>query len=225
MESPQPRPVIAEAQGDPVSHRTVFLAGGIIAAAALAAYANSFHGPFVFDDFGTIAQNRTIRHLWPIWAPLSPPTEGMPVTGRPIANLSFAINYAFGGLNVWGYHAANLAIHVLAGLTLFGIIRRTLARLGMAGATGLACGIALIWTLHPLQTESVTYISQRAESLMGFFYLLTLYLFIRSVDCGPESGFQVSGLRSQVSEECPQPSAKMFQVFAVAACWFCSATK
>ena len=78
------------------------------------------------------------------------------------------------------YHAGNLLIHLLAALTLFGIVRRTLLlpalrdRFGGA-STGLAAAAALIWALHPLQTESVTYIVQRAESLMGLCYLLTLY--------------------------------------------------
>ena len=78
------------------------------------------------------------------------------------------------------YHAGNLLIHLLAALTLFGIVRRTLllprCATGSAGAsTGLAAAVALIWALHPLQTESVTYIVQRVESLMGLCYLLTLY--------------------------------------------------
>ncbi len=85
---------------------------------------------------------------------------------------------------VWGYHAFNLAIHILAGLTLYGIVRRTLLcpllreRFG-ASAMRLALAVAVLWTVHPLQTEAVTYISERCESLMGLFYLLTLYCFIR----------------------------------------------
>ena len=83
---------------------------------------------------------------------------------------------------MWSYHALNLAIHVVAGLTLFGIVRRTLARRAGAVASSIAFSAALLWTLHPLQTESVTYVIQRAESLMGLFYLLTLYCFIRGVE-------------------------------------------
>ena len=91
-----------------------------------------------------------------------------------------------GKLAVHSYHAGNLLIHLLAALTLFGIVRRTLLlpalRQRFGGAsTGLAAAAALIWALHPLQTESVTYIVQRAESLMGLCYLLTLYAVIRSV--------------------------------------------
>ena len=104
-----------------------------------------------------------------------------------MVNLSLAINYALGGMATWGYHALNLAIHILAGLTLFGVVRRTLlqpsllTRFGQA-ALSLALAVAVIWTIHPLQTEAVTYIAQRAESLMGLFYLLTVYCFIRGTE-------------------------------------------
>ena len=166
----------------------VILAGAIIAGAALVAYQGCFTVPFMFDDVDSILQNPTIRHLWPIGQVLSPPRgRGLTVEGRPVLNLSLAINYAFGDTKVWGYHAVNLAIHVLAGLTLFGIVRRTLQRpvrrkrIG-ASALPLALAIALIWTVHPLQTEAVTYVVQRAESLAGLFYLLTLYGFIRGTE-------------------------------------------
>src|SRR2546425_10026484 len=99
---------------------------------------------------------------------------------RPILELSIAVNYAMGGLDVWGYHAFNLGVHLLAGLALFGIVRRTLQSDALRGRFGdrapwLAMVVAAIWIVHPLQTESVTYVIQRAESLMGLFFLLTLY--------------------------------------------------
>jgi len=171
--------------------------GGVILLGALAAYYNSFSVPFIFDDRPAIVDNPSIRHLWPIWDTLSPPrASGMTASGRPLFNLLLAVNYALGGTAVWGYHAVNLAIHVLAGWTLFGIVRRTLLRPGMrerfgAAALPLAAAVAVLWTLHPLQTESVTYISQRAESLMGLFYLLTLYGFIRGSESASSGGWYV----------------------------------
>jgi tetratricopeptide (TPR) repeat protein len=161
------------------SRRASLWAGLVIGIAAPAAYHNSFGGSFVFDDQPAIHDNPTIRHFW---TALSPPPGAMPVSGRPVMNLSLALNYAISGDKPWSYHAANLLIHLAAGLTLFGIVRRTALRRptwSQAEATMLALAIALLWTVHPLQTESVTYISQRAESLMGLFYLLTLYGFIR----------------------------------------------
>ena len=133
-----------------------------------------------------ITGNPEIRHLWPIKDVLSPSVASL-VGGRPVVNLSFALNYAQGGLGVWGYHAVNLVIHILTGLALFGVVRRTLLRPALQGqfgrpATRLAVAVAVLWTVHPLQTEAVTYISERCESLMGLFYLLTLYCFIRGAD-------------------------------------------
>ena len=113
---------------------------------------------------------------------LSPPICS--VSGRPVECLTLALNYALGGLNVWGYHAFNLTVHLVSALVLFGILRRTFEgeklrdRFG-AAAIWLAAAIALIWEVHPLQTESVTYIVQRSELLMGLFLLLTLYCTLR----------------------------------------------
>ena len=104
------------------------MAGAAIAAAAVAAYHNSLSGQFAFDDGPNIVDNSTIRHLWDLGSVLSPPRGGFTVSGRPVLNLSLAINYAVSGQNVWSYHATNLVIHILAGLTLFGIVRRTLER-------------------------------------------------------------------------------------------------
>lgn len=170
------------------NNRAILLAGGAIVVAALAAYANTFHAPLLFDDEPSILYNPSIRQLWPLSEPLSPPKGfGMTVSGRPLLNLSLAINYAISGREVWSYHVMNLIIHACAGLALFGLARRTLQRPVLAPRFGdqalpVALAIALLWTLHPLQTESVTYIIQRAESLMGLFYLLTLYAFARAAD-------------------------------------------
>lgn len=147
-------------------------------AAAALVYANSVPGPFLFDDQNSILANRQIRQLLPLSEPLSPPRD-TPVAGRPVVNLVFALNYAFDGLDVTGYHVVNIAIHLLASLTLFGVIRRT-----PGASLNFAFACALIWMLHPLQTEPVNYLTQRTESLMGLFYLLTLYCAIRGWTVG-----------------------------------------
>ena len=151
-----------------------------LAVLALAAYSNSFAVPFFFDDLPAVLNNPTIRDLSTAF---SPPSHGG-TFGRPVANFSLGINYAISGTSVWSYHVANLAIHVLAGLVLFGIVRRTLllpclrTRFGSA-ALPLAFLIAAIWVVHPLQTETVTCVIQRTESLTSLFFLLSLYGFIR----------------------------------------------
>jgi protein O-mannosyl-transferase len=174
------------------------LAALVLAGAAALAYRNGLHAPLVFDDTMSVERNESIRHLWPLTAIFRPPFDTS-VTGRPVLNLSFALSYAAGRGDVRDHHLGNVAIHILAGLVLFGLVRRTLARWtalspprsGDRGVPGLAddgllfaFAVALLWLLHPLQTESVTYVIQRAESLMGLFYLLTLYCFIRYAEAG-----------------------------------------
>lgn len=177
-------------------NRPIILAGFIIVLAALAAYHNTFRVPFLMDDASSILENKSIKQLWPLSVPLSPPPDyGLTVSGRPLLNLSVAMNYALSGADVGSYHAVNLLIHVLAGLVLFGLVRRTLLRPVLAEkfaahALPAALVVALLWTLHPLQTEAVTYIIQRAESLMGLFYLLAIYAFVRSVDSARPRAWQ-----------------------------------
>ena len=163
--------------------RAIWLAGGGLVLAVLAAYQNSLAGPFVFDDVPAILQNPSIQRLWPLGPVLAPELDGgLTTSGRPLVNLSLALNYALGGEAVRGYHVVNLLIHTLAGLTLFGIVRRTWSRLRPAEALPAAFCVALLWLVHPLQTAAVTYVVQRAESLMALGYLLTLYGFIRAVE-------------------------------------------
>ncbi len=174
------------------------IARWLIIGAGLAAYANSFSGPFIFDDIDAIRDNVTIRQLWPLWAPLATPSDTT-VTGRPVVNFSFALNYAFGGLNVWGYHAVNLLIHLLVALTLFGVLRRMFetGRFGAASAaTGLALAVSLLWVVHPLQTQCVTYLVHRAESLMGLCYLLALYCVMRDSEARPGSWWKGAAVLS-----------------------------
>ena len=147
-------------------------------------YADSFRGAFQFDDIPSLLENPTVRRLWPLSIPLSPPHGALTVSGRPVLNLSFALNYAVSEYGLWSYHALNLLIHVGAALALFGVVRRTLARRGAQDSRATALAVALVWAVHPLTTESVTYVVQRAESLMALFYLLTLYFFVLSEDEG-----------------------------------------
>ncbi len=202
---------------------------GLIVLAMAAAFSSSFAGSLVFDDNSSISQNATIRQLWPIWKPLSPSRTCVGVGGRPLLNLSLAINYAISGYGVWSYHVVNLAIHILAALLLFGVVRRTLLLPTMRdrwGAAALPLGfvIALLWAVHPLQSESVTYIVQRAESLMGLLYFLTLYCFIRG------ASVEGSGVRGQGSEPDSHPSSFVlppvaWYVGSMAACLLGMASK
>jgi tetratricopeptide (TPR) repeat protein len=168
------------------SRRGIAAAAAVIALAAAAVYANALQGSFVFDDKGAIVRNESIRQLAPLTTVLFGGTYAT-VIGRPVLNLSLALSYAASGLDVVGWHVANVLVHIASGLALFGVVRRTLLAPRAPGslaasATGLAFAIAAIWTVHPLQTESVTYVCQRAESLAGLFVLATLYCAIRGAD-------------------------------------------
>jgi tetratricopeptide (TPR) repeat protein len=180
-------PLPASASPSRAPGRLATFAGlAVLAAAVLAAYGNSFRVPFVFDDGQAIQDNPSIRRLWDLRGLFSPPPDST-VGGRPVANVTLAINYAVSGTDVWSYHALNLLILFLGALALFGITRRTLLMPGLRARFGrdavpVAFATALLWSLHPLQTEAVTYVVQRVESLAGLFYLLTLYCFIRSTE-------------------------------------------
>jgi len=151
-------------------------------------YANSFAGVFLYDDFVDVVGDPRVRHGF------SSLPEFLGHT-RPLVRYTFAINWALGGDAPFGYHAVNLAIHAAATLLLFGLARTTLLLDSMRGrydgrAEPIAFVIALLWGVHPLQTESVTYVTQRYESLASLFYLLTVYAFARSTTsaAAPERG-------------------------------------
>lgn len=182
---PTVAPPAAPADSPTGPDRRPLFAAALIAVAAFVAWHNSFDGPFVLDDLHNITANPSIRRLSALGTVLNPPSD-LGVGGRPLLNLTFALNHAFRGLQVGSYHGLNLAIHVLAAWTLLGLVRRTLLLPTLSARFGddslpLATAATLLWTLHPVQTASVTYVSQRAESLMGLFYLLTLYSFVRAI--------------------------------------------
>ncbi|MGE0610198.1 MAG: tetratricopeptide repeat protein [Pirellulales bacterium] len=173
------------------------LAVSLIVAVVALAYSNSLDGPFLFDDIPGIRENRAIRQLWPLWPILKPANNGTTVDGRPLVNLSLALNYAVSELHVRGYHLTNLAIHLAAALTLLALLRHTFLLPSMPlyvrrAALPLAFSIALLWAVHPLQTESVTYLVQRAESLVGLFLLVTLYCLAKACDSPQRSGWSMA---------------------------------
>ena len=197
----------------------------LVLATALA-YCNSLCCPFVFDDKKDIIDNPSIRSLWPVWRVFLAEQAGSTcLQGRPVVNLSLAINYATGGLETLHYHLTNLAVHLLAGLTLFGIVRRTLCLSRLQGryaavATPLAFVVAATWMLHPLATQAVTFVSQRYESMMGMFYLVSLYCVIRSDSSTSPGCSSTSPGCSSTSPGCSSPHSRWWAAGAVAACLF-----
>jgi hypothetical protein len=180
-----------------VRHGTTLMswcAAALIIAAGIGAYASSFGGVFVdVDDQTSIVSNPHIRSLRNPWAAMALPPYTLPrgatAAGRPLLGLSFALTYALCGTAPWGYHLFNLIIHCVAALIVCGIVRRTLCHgrgLGWApgAATAAAAAVAMLWVVHPLNTQAVTYMVQRAESQMGMLYLLALYCAMRAMQGG-----------------------------------------
>lgn len=189
---------------EPLASTRAWVAAAVLVLAGLAVYLNGLGTPFVFDDRDVIERNPSIRSLADSFFP--PAADGMTTSGRPLVNVTLALNHLLGGNEVGIYHATNLLIHLLGGLVLYGVLRRILpARVpaerhstdgmsgGAAGWNPVAWVAALLWMVHPLQTESVTYIAQRAESLAGLCLLLTLYAFLRAAgeaEAGPRRRWQ-----------------------------------
>ncbi len=152
-----------------------------IALVGVATYLNALGHPFLFDDLGAIVDNPTIRSLW---ASLAGGPEQLPTAGRPLLNASFALNYAIGDLAPWGYHAVNLGIHVLCALVIFALARRVLLlprtpAIVKGQESGFATLLALLWVVHPINSEIVNYATQRSEALMALALLSTLYFGVR----------------------------------------------
>jgi Flp pilus assembly protein TadD len=186
------------------SERTRWRRWLLITIAVLAAYGGTLQVPFLYDDKLAIPDNPTIRKLSAVGDVLLPQAErGLTTSGRPVLNLSLAINYAISGSRAWSYHVFNILFHAISACLLFQVIAGTMARQRRAAAARtwappinddrVALLIALVWALHPLLTQAVTYTVQRAESLMALFYLLTLYAFVRFAGAQQDSGSTHSG--------------------------------
>jgi tetratricopeptide (TPR) repeat protein len=163
----------------------MWMATFAVVAAIILTYWTGLSNPFVLDDLLGVAENRYIRD-WSLRSLLFPEPDTS-FSGRPLVQLSFALNYAMSGLNVRAYHVANLAIHAGTALVLMGVVRGTLTTPALATrfgphATALAAITAVLWGVHPLNSEAVNYVTQRSESAMALFLLLTLYGSIRGAD-------------------------------------------
>ncbi len=146
----------------------------LLVLATYCAYANSWDGVFVHDDLPSIVANEDVRaiahpSMWGSWS--SSPHSS--IDARPLVRLSLALNYAYSGLEVRSYHLVNIALHLGCGLLLYLLLCFSFKQ------SAPAFFVALLWLLHPLNSECVNYIVVRTESLMALFYLGTLYCAAR----------------------------------------------
>lgn len=147
------------------------------------AYSNSFNVPFLFDDVHNIQESRGIRveSLSPRKL-LRSGSQGLLKT-RPVAYVSFALNYWWDRYEPAGYHAVNLLIHIACAIVLFFWLAKTIELIDperQSRGRYLSFCVALLWLLHPVQTQTVTYIVQRMNSLATFFYLSALLLYLNA---------------------------------------------
>ena len=159
----------------------------ILVAAALTAtalaYVPALRGEFQFDDWFSIQTNWGIRDPAGFVAGVSPLDLLGP--GRPVADASFALDFALGGLDPLQYHLTSLAVHLVAALLAFLVVRGALRRAAHPRADRLSAVVAAVFALHPLQTEAVCYSVQRAEVLSSALYLGALLLLVRAHDAWP----------------------------------------
>ncbi|HER40154.1 MAG TPA: hypothetical protein ENO10_02945, partial [Salinimicrobium catena] len=145
-------------------------------------YFNSFDVPFVFDDLSNISDNQKV-HLYNLdLENIKKATFSGLSSNRWLPNLSIALNYYYGATDTWGYHLVNLVIHVLVGLVVYFLFFLTLTMpvvsFSSIRAREISLFAALIWSLHPLQTNAVTYIVQRMTSMAALFFLLSLLFYV-----------------------------------------------
>jgi tetratricopeptide (TPR) repeat protein len=154
------------------SRRRIIVFGLILAAVTIFAYGPAWNGDFIWDDDRYVTKNPLLTAsdgLWRIWFSLDAPSQYFPLTYT-----TFRVEHALWGFSPTGYHWGNLFLHVANALLLWWL----LARLKIPGAW-LAAGI---FALHPVQVESVAWITERKNVLMGFFFLLTLLAWTQFVD-------------------------------------------
>ncbi len=150
-------------------------------ATALAIYSNTFNSPFVLDDLRKILENPGIRatHL----SPIEIVKAGFQTSkARPIAFITIALNHGLHQYDVFGYHLFNILIHVLTGFFLYLFLNTTFSipviQARYQHTDLISFFAALIWLVHPIQTQSVTYIVQRANSLAAMFFILSFLFYV-----------------------------------------------
>lgn len=153
-----------------------------VLACTAAAYAPALPGPFVLDDWGSIEANMRLREPGVVRVPS--PAE-MLGPGRPVTEVTFALDWRAAGIAPYRYHLVGLVLHLAAVVAAFAYLSALLRRAGHPRHRWLALVVASIFSLHPIQTESVAYAAQRAEVLSSLLYLVTLLLLDRAAASWP----------------------------------------
>ncbi len=208
-----------------ISPKKLFITGFILISLLLLgiAYSNSFSVPFHFDDLKSIPENPTIRHLAQSLIPDF--KTGETTSGRPFLNFTFGLNFAAHQLHLYGYHLVNFMIHFLNVILLFLIFQKiqrdnTSENHSPLSFLFLNALLALLWGVHPVLTQSVTYIVQRAESLSSFFILFSLYAYIRAQNSPRRGLWSFSLLLSAFCGVATKETAGIIPIVLLAYGWF-----
>lgn len=156
----------------------------LLAGVVILIYAETLTSPFILDDISNIRDNPHIRLPSLTLKNLIRAGFQSPETTRPVANVSFALNYYIHGLNLVGFHVVNILIHIFGGIFLYFFAKYTLKTPALQtrfeGCTWVPFFTAFIWLVHPLQTQSVAYLVQRMNSLAAVFYILSMLFYVKS---------------------------------------------
>lgn len=147
-------------------------------------YSSSLKGPFLLDDGRNIEKNSNIRMTRLTWNNLNQIAHSGLLPNRPLAYISFALNYYFHRYNVVGYRLINILIHLVSGILLYLVVKNTMVLPVVTSRYGHFMWIpyvaAFVWLIHPLHSQSVTYIVQRMTSMAAMFYMLSMWLYIKA---------------------------------------------
>lgn len=167
-------------ESDARKERLLFLLAALV---VVVIYTKSLTGPFVFDDRPHIPENPYIRLTDLSYDDLKEVIQKSRVPARPVAYVTLALNYYFNRYNVVGYHVVNILIHIICGFFLYLLLKSTLGLSALRNRYPYNRWIpllsAVLWMLHPIQTQSVSYIIQRMNSMAAMFYVLSLLLYVR----------------------------------------------
>lgn len=162
----------------------LLLVAALLAGCVWAVYGHTLAAPFVFDDWRHIEGNPHIRlaslKLTALWRA----AFESPLATRPVANISFAFNYYFNRYDPAGYHLVNILIHLVNAILLYWLVKIIPVQKIGARPPGkvawMPLAAAVVWAVHPLHVQSVTYVIQRMNSLAVLCYLLAMLLFARA---------------------------------------------
>ena len=153
----------------------------VLATVAALAYARALDGGFELDDFRGVVNRVDLKDLGLFVRSVLLPEYF--AVGRPITDLTFALDYRIFGLSAPAFHRTGVVLHLAATVLGYLVVRRIARRAGWPG-TGLALFTAGVFALHPMQTQAVSYISQRAEVLASLFSLAAVLLLLEADDRG-----------------------------------------